>query len=224
MSNKPHSPLRTDFLAGLAVLLPAVVSILVLIWFVGAVSGITDRLLFAVPAQWKYVGGVKGEIHWHWSLAAFLFAAVLVTVIGRLTRHYIGRQLVHWGDRLLLQVPLLNSIYSTVKQVKEALIGHKSSFQQTVLVEFPRPGVYSLGFITGSERDAQQMKTPAAVWSVFIPTTPNPTTGFLIFVPESEVIRLEMSVADAIKSIISLGAVAPEPSATSGPEMATSRS
>jgi uncharacterized membrane protein len=107
-------------------------------------------------------------------------------------------------------VPLLNKIYSTVKQVKEAFAGQKSSFQQAVLVEFPRDGVYSLGFITSDQQAEIQARTPERVWSVFIPTTPNPTSGFLVFVPEEDLIRLEMSVPDAIKCIISLGAVSPE--------------
>jgi uncharacterized membrane protein len=107
-------------------------------------------------------------------------------------------------------VPLLNKIYSTIKQVKEAFAGNKSSFKESVLVEFPHPGMYSLGFITSEQRNELQVKTPEEVWSVFVPTTPNPTTGFLLFVPKSKLVRLDMSVADAIKSIISLGAVTPE--------------
>jgi uncharacterized membrane protein len=213
MTTKAHSPLRNDFIAGLAVVLPAIISIAVVVWLFGTVSAITDRLLFAVPREWKYIDGVRGEIHWYWSLAALLLAIGMVTLAGRLTRHYLGRKLVEVGDTLLLRVPLLNKIYSTVKQVKEAFAGNKSSFQQAVLVEFPRAGMYSLGFITSDQRNEVQVKTPEAVWSVFVPTTPNPTSGFLVYVPDNQLIRLEMSVADAIKSIISLGSVSPEYSA-----------
>jgi uncharacterized membrane protein len=210
MTTKAHSPLRNDFIAGLAVVLPAIISIAVVVWLFGTVSAITDKLLFAVPREWKYIEGVRGEIHWYWSLAALLLAIGLVTLAGRLTRHYLGRKLVKVGDNLLLRVPLLNKIYSTVKQVKEAFAGNKSSFQQAVLVEFPRAGMYSLGFITSEQRNEVQLKTPEAVWSVFVPTTPNPTSGFLVYVAENQLIRLQMSVADAIKSIISLGSVSPE--------------
>ncbi|HUB67329.1 MAG TPA: DUF502 domain-containing protein [Candidatus Methylacidiphilales bacterium] len=208
MTMKTSSPLRTDFLAGLAVVLPAIISIAVFLWLFGTVSNVTDKLLFAVPGEWKYVDGARGEIHWYWSLAAMVLACALITLVGRLTRHYIGRKLVEVGDAFLLRVPLLNIIYGTVKQVKEAFAGNKSSFQQAVLVEFPRAGLYSLGFITGDQRNVPEAKTPEAIWSVFVPTTPNPTSGFLVYVPESQVIRLEMSVADAIKSIVSLGSVA----------------
>ena len=210
MSSKVSAPLRRDFIAGLAVLLPAIVSIAVVVWLFGTVSNITNGLLFAVPGEWKYVEGDRNNIHWYWSLAALLMALILVTLIGRLTRHYLGRKLVQMGDDFLLRVPLVNKIYATVKQVKEAFAGNTSSFQQTVLVQFPREGMYSLGFITSAQRNEVQIKTPEKVWSVFVPTTPNPTSGFLIYVPEEQLIRLDMSVADAIKSIISLGSVAPE--------------
>jgi len=210
MSSKVSSPLRSDFLAGLAVLLPAIVSIAVVVWLFGTVSNVTNSLLFAVPPEWKYVEGDRGNIHWYWRLAALLLALGLITLIGRLTRHYLGRKLVQMADDLLLRIPLMNKIYSTVKQVKEAFAGNTSSFQQTVLVQFPRAGMYSIGFITSAQCNEVQMKTPENVWSVFVPTTPNPTSGFLIYVPEEQLIRLDMSVADAIKTIISLGSVAPE--------------
>ena len=210
MKPRPISRLQANFFAGLAVVLPAVISVAVVVWLFGTVSNVTDKLLLAVPRNWKYVNGERGDIHWYWSLAALLLAFGLVTLIGRFARHYLGKKLIEAGDNLLLRVPLLNKIYSTVKQVKEAFAGNKSSFKEAVLVEFPQPGMYSLGFITGKQRNELQVRTPEQVWSVFVPTTPNPTTGFLVFVPESRMVRLDMSVADAIKSIISLGAVTPE--------------
>lgn len=213
MNTKPLSPLRNDFIAGLAVILPALISISIVVWLFGTVSNVTDKLLFPLPARWKYVDGVRGEIYWYWSVLALLLALAMVTILGRLTRHYMGRKLVKVGDSLLLRVPLLNKIYGTVKQVKEAFAGNKSSFQQAVLVEFPRAGIYSLGFITSEQRNEVQLKTPQAVWSVFVPTTPNPTSGFLVYVSEDQLIRLEMSVADAIKNIVSLGSLSPEYSA-----------
>lgn len=211
MKPKPISRLQTNFVAGLAIVLPAVISVAVVVWLFGTVANITDKLLFAVPREWKYVGGVRGDIHWYWSLVALLLAFAMVTLVGRFARHYVGKKVIATGDNLLLRVPLLNKIYSTVKQVKEAFSGNKSSFKQAVLVEFPRPGMYSLGFVTSDQRNEIQARTAQVVWSVFVPTTPNPTTGFLIFVPENELIRLDMAVADAIKGIISLGAVMPEP-------------
>ena len=108
----------------------------------------------------------------------------------------------------MLQVPLLGKIYGTIKQVNEAFTSEKkSSFKQVVMVEFPSKGLYSVGFVT-----AEQVKTDSgeSIISIFVPTTPNPTTGFLLVLPESKVVLLDMSVADGIKYIVSLGAVSPE--------------
>ena len=111
-------------------------------------------------------------------------------------------------DYILLNVPLLGKIYGTVKQVNQAFTSEKkSSFQQVIMVEFPRKGLYSVGFVT-----AEQVKTDEgeSIISIFVPTTPNPTTGFLLLLPESKVVKLDMSVAEGIKYIVSLGAVPPE--------------
>jgi uncharacterized membrane protein len=113
-------------------------------------------------------------------------------------------------DYIMLKVPLLNKIYGTIKQVNEAFTSSKkSSFKQVVLVEFPKDGVYSVGFVTSKHHEEVQQKIPEKVISVFVPTTPNPTTGFLLLLPEEKVTKLEMSVADGIKFIVSLGSVAP---------------
>lgn len=210
MKPKPISRLETNFFTGLAVVLPAIISIAVVVWLFGTVANITNTLLFAVPREWKYINGARGDIHWYWSLAALALAIALIILVGRFARHYLGKKLIETGDNLLLRLPLLNKIYSTVKQVKEAFAGNKSSFKEAVLVEFPQPSMYSLGFITSDQLNELQVKTPQRVWSVFVPTTPNPTTGFLIFVPECKMVRLDMPVADAIKTILSLGAVTPD--------------
>jgi uncharacterized membrane protein len=106
---------------------------------------------------------------------------------------------------------LLNKIYSATKQVNAALTsGNKTAFKTVVLVEFPRAGSYSIGFLTSEQHDEVQRKLKEKAVCVFVPTTPNPTGGFLIIVPEDKIIKLDMSVADGIKYIISLGAIAPE--------------
>ena len=138
-------------------------------------------------------------------------ALMLIGLMGGLARHYFVKKLIELVDLALLRVPLLNKIYSTIKQVNEAFSpSSKSSFKQVVLVEFPRAGQYSVGFLTGEDQREVQQKTKERVLSVFVPTTPNPTSGFLVLVPEKEITRLEMSVAEGIKFIISLGAIAPD--------------
>ena len=202
---------RANFLTGLAVILPAAISIAVIVWLFGTVANITDTLLFFVPRRITHHNEGTGPMYWYWSLFALLVAMLLITILGRLARNYIGKKLIQWMDMVLLRVPLLNKIYSTLKQVNEAFsTGKKSAFKTVVLIEFPRKGIHSLGFLTGEQHDEVQQKTQEKVICIFIPTTPNPTSGWLVLVPEKDVTRLEMSVTDAIKFIISLGSVSPE--------------
>jgi uncharacterized membrane protein len=148
-------------------------------------------------------------MYWYWSLVALALAVLLIGVVGLLARNYFGKRMIEWVDSTLLRVPLLNKIYGTTKQVNDAFTtGGKTSFRTVVMVEFPHAGTYAIGFIT-SEADAVQAGLKEKVVCVFVPTTPNPTGGFLLLVPQNKVIKLEMSVADGIKYIISLGAIVP---------------
>lgn len=206
---------RANFVAGLAIVLPAVVSVGIMVWLFGSVANITDTLLFflkyILDPEWIYLDGKSGQMFWYWSLLALLLTVGLISIVGRMARNYIGKKLIQWMDAVLMRVPLVNKIYSTIKQVNEAFsTGKKSAFQTVVLIEFPRAGIYSLGFITGEQHDEVQQKTKEKVVCIFVPTTPNPTSGWLVLVPEKDVTRLDMSVADAIKFIISLGSVSPE--------------
>jgi uncharacterized membrane protein len=117
---------------------------------------------------------------------------------------------IDWTDRVLMRVPLLNKFYGAIKQVNDAFAGSKHSFKTVVLVEFPGPGNYSVGFITSEQQGEIQQKTGKKLISVFVPTTPNPTSGFLILVPEEKLTKLDMSVTNAIKYIVSLGAISQE--------------
>ncbi len=208
---KYFSHWQASFFAGLAVVLPAVLSIAVVLWLFGTVANLTDTLLIFIPAEITHADEGKGPMHWYWSLFALALAALIITLIGSLARVYLGRQIITIVDQTLLKVPLLNKVYGAIKQVNDAFATNKdSSFKQVVMVEFPREGIYSIGFITGDQNQEVQSKTKEKIISIFVPTTPNPTTGFLILVPESKVTKLDMEVADGIKFIISLGSVAPE--------------
>ena len=148
---------------------------------------------------------------WYWSLLALFLFIAIVSVVGVLARNYFGKRLIAWADSMMLRVPVLNKIYGTIKQVDEAFTsGKKSSFKTVVLVEYPREGIYSVGFLTSEEAEEVREKTGKKCVCVFIPTTPIPTGGFLIIVPEEKVVKLDMSVADGFKYIISLGALANE--------------
>ena len=202
---------RASFFTGLAVVLPGVITLAVVKWFFGTISSLTDLLLFFLPRNLTHDNEGAGPMFWYWSLLALLVAVGIVTMIGLLTRYYMGKRMIAWADSLMLRVPVLNKIYGTIKQVDAAFkSGKKSSFQTVVLVEYPRKGIYSVGFITSEQADEVQKKTGKKCVCVFIPTTPIPTGGFLIVVPEDEIIKLDMSVADGFKYIISLGALSQE--------------
>jgi uncharacterized membrane protein len=201
---------RSNFLTGLVVLLPAMVSIAVVVWLFGHVSDLTDKLLFFLPPDLTHQDHGTGPMHWYWSLFALLLAVSLICGFGLLARNYIGKKMIEWMDRALLQVPFLNKIYGATKQVNDALTsGDKNSFKTVAMIEFPHPGAYAIGFITSEQRAEPQIKSDLDLICVFIPTTPNPTSGFLVLVPAEKVLKLEMSVADGVKYIISLGAIAP---------------
>jgi uncharacterized membrane protein len=209
---------RANFVTGLVVVLPGVISIAVLVWLFFTISNITDTLLIFIPQTITHRNNGEGPMYWYWSLVALLLAVLLISAAGRLARNYFGKKMIEWVERALMHVPFLNKIYAATKQVNDALAsGNKHSFKTVVLVQFPREGMYSVGFITSEQHDEVQAKMKEKVVCVFVPTTPNPTSGFLILVPETQLIKLEMSVADAIKYIVSLGSIshgyAPPPAA-----------
>ncbi len=211
---------QANFWAGLAIVLPAVVSIAALMWLFGTVATITDTLLIFLPRPWTHHNQGNGPLYWYWSLVALLLAVVLIGLVGLLARNYFGKKIIQWVDSALLRVPLLNKIYGATKQVNDAFSSsNKTAFRTVVLVEFPRPGVYSLGFITSEPHAEVQAKIHAKVVCVFVPPTPNPTSGFLLLVPEDKVIKLDMSVADGIKYLISLGSILPETNRPILPEL-----
>jgi uncharacterized membrane protein len=205
---------RRSFLTGLVISLPALLTLAAVKWIFGTISTFTDTLLFYLPYFLKpdviYQNGESGPMFWYWSLLALAMAAALITGVGVLAQYYIGMRMIEWLDTLMMNVPILNKFYSAIKQVNEAFAGNKNSFKTVVLVEFPRPGSYSVGFITGEAQGAVQQAAGKNLLGVFIPTTPNPTSGFLLLVPEEKVIKLDMSVAEGLKYIVSLGAITPE--------------
>lgn len=201
---------QANFWAGLAIVLPAVISIAVLRWLFGTVANITDTLLIFLPTKLTHHDAGNGPMYWYWSLVALVLAIFLIGTVGLLARNYFGRKIIEWVDAALLHIPLLNKIYGATKQVNDAFSAtNKTAFRTVVLVEFPHAGVHSIGFITSDQQEEVEAKTGQKVVCVFVPATPNPTSGFLLMVPEDKVIRLDMSVPDAIKYVISLGAILP---------------
>lgn len=210
---------RASFFTGLAITLPALLSIAAVKWIFGTISSFTDTLLFflkycPLDPRYVYKDGHSGSMFWYWSLLALILAVLLISGVGLLARYYIGKRIIEWLDTAMMNVPLLNKFYGAIKQVNEAFSGNKNSFKTVVLVEFPREGMFSVGFLTSDDNAEVSRKSGEKLVSVFIPTTPNPTSGFLVLVPADKVTKLDMSVAKGLKYIVSLGAIAPELAST----------
>ncbi|MFI4963520.1 MAG: DUF502 domain-containing protein [Legionellales bacterium] len=139
-----------------------------------------------------------------------LLSLILLVVTGLIATNFFGQRIVRWGESLLSRIPLVRSIYNAVKQVIGAVLATNSgAFRKVLLIEYPRKGLWSLAFQTGTGNSEVNEKAKAEMISVFIPTTPNPTSGFLMMVPKEDVIELDMSVDAALKFTISLGVMQP---------------
>ena len=207
----PFQRWRTNFLTGLAVVLPAVITLAVVRWLFGTVSSITDFLLFFVPKGVTHAQEGAGPMHWYWSLAALALAVLLLTLIGRTTRYYVVRQIIGLLDAWMLRLPLLNKVYGTIKQVNESFSSSKkSAFKQVVMIQYPRDGLYTIGFITSDDHPEAEARLGQDLVGVYVASTPNPTTGFLLAVPRDQVVPLDMTVAQGLKYTISLGSVVPD--------------
>jgi uncharacterized membrane protein len=165
-----------------------------------------DAILKYIPA--KYLP--ETYLHIHIPGLGLILVVILVFVVGLLARNIVGRRIVRFGENLVDRIPLVRVLYAGVKQLLEPLFLQKTdAFKRVALLEYPRRGAYVLGFITGESKGEVQSKTSKNMVNIFVPTTPNPTSGFYILIPDDELILLDMSVEDAFKLIISGGIVSP---------------
>lgn len=195
--------LRAYFLAGVLVTAPVAITFYI-VWLI--VSFIDGRVSGLIPERYNpetYLPfGIPG--------LGLVIAIVALILIGAATAGYLGRVVVRINDAALARMPVVRSIYGATKQIFETVLAQKSTaFRQVCLVEYPRHGVWTLGFITGATVGEVQERTSDEVVNVFLPTTPNPTSGFLLFVPRQDIILLDMSIEDGIKMVISGGIVTP---------------
>jgi len=195
--------LRAYFLTGVVVIAPIAITVYLTWIFIHAVD---VRVRPLIPAKYDpetYLPfGLPG-------MGLFL-VVVFVTLIGALTANFFGRALLRAGERILNRTPVVRSIYATLKQIFETVVSRSTAtFQQVVLVEYPRKGIWAIGFITSDTRGEIQRRSGEDLINIFLPTTPNPTSGFLLFVPRDDVIYLDMSVEEGIKNVISAGLVTP---------------
>ena len=197
------SRLRAYFLAGVLVTAPLGLTGLLSWWFIDFVD---EKITPLIPDRYNpetYLPfGIPG--------LGLLVLLIAVTLIGALTAGLIGRWLLQTGERVLNRMPVVRSIYSAIKQIFETVLAQQSNaFREAVLVEYPRRGIWAIGFITGTTKGEVQNLTEEETVNIFLPTTPNPTSGFLLFVPKSDVVPLGMSVEEAVKMVISGGIVTP---------------
>ena len=195
---------RNAFLSGALMLAPLIVTILAIKWGVDAVGGKFR------PLYEDYLPGSLQRIPFLWDLLATLGVVLFVTGLGFLSSYVFGKYFLSIGERAIQRIPAVGAVYNSVKQIV-ATFGtqNRNHLNKVVLVEFPRKGVWTLGFLTNTEQGEAQSLAGTDTWTVFVPTTPNPTSGFLLMLPRREVVELEMSVGEGMKMIISGGAVVP---------------
>lgn len=196
------SALRKWLIAGLLVIVPLVITLGVLNWIIGTL----DQTLAILPEAWQpdKLLGV------HIPGFGVILTLLILLIVGATASNFIGRKFVGWGDALVRRIPVVRSIYSSVKQVSDTVFSESgNAFRTAVLVQWPREGVWTVAFVTGSPSGEVAALLRDEYLSVFVPTTPNPTGGYFVMVRKSECIELDMSVDAALKYIVSMGVVAP---------------
>ena len=210
MKKKPSAlftSLRNAFLAGIVLLTPLAVTIYVINILITNIGGqFRDHFFFYVPEDLLQRRGLVAL----WNIAATIKVVILVTLLGYFSRYLIARYFVNLSERVITSFPFVKTVYSSVKQIVQTFsLQRQAIFQKVVMIEYPRRGTYAIGFLTSTAKGETQAKTSANLCNVFVPTTPNPTSGFLLMVPSEDVTELEMTVGEGMKLIISGGAVVP---------------
>jgi uncharacterized membrane protein len=192
------------FLSGVLVSAPLGVT-LYIVWAV--VTTIDEKVKHLLPGKGYISQFLPYEIP-GWGL---IIGFVVFTLIGAATSGFIGRYFLRIGDSLLHRTPIVRGLYSAIKQIIEAVFKRdKTSFREVVLLEYPRKGSWALGFVTGVTKGEVQGAIQKELVNVYVPTTPNPTSGFLLFIPREHLITMKMSVEDGIKLVVSLGIINPK--------------
>jgi uncharacterized membrane protein len=194
--------LRRWLFAGLLVLAPLGITLWVLQWIIGTL----DQTLLILPMDWQPDRLLGYKVP---GLGVLLALAILLAV-GAITSNFVGRKLVAWSDAILHRIPVVRSIYSSVKQVSDTLFSPSgNAFRTAVLIEWPRPGMWTIALVTGTPGGDVINHLSDDYVSVYVPTTPNPTGGYFVMLRRSDCIELKMSVDEALRYVISMGVVVP---------------
>jgi len=195
--------IKKNLVAGILIILPISITFYIVFLLVRVV----DRILGVLPPKYD------PQTYIPFNIPGFrlFFAVIIIFIVGFLARNYIGSKLIEFWENIVNKIPFIRTIYVAIKQLGEAIFAKKEKdFKRVVLIEYPREGIFTLAFTTGIGEGEIQKKTKKRVLNIFVPTTPNPTSGFYLLVPEDEIKFLDMSVEDAFKLIISGGMATPE--------------
>jgi len=201
--SKRSVSLRRLLVAGTLVWLPIIATV----WVVSFFVTLMDRTLVLLPEKYQ----PDALFGFHVPGLGVIFAFVVVLLTGLLVTNLIGRQLVGYWEDLMQRIPLVRSVYGGVRSFTESVLSSSNSFRQVVAVEYPRPGIWSIGFVTAEDVAEVSRRTGQHVKCVFVSTAPNPTSGFIILVPQDQLLPLDMSIDAAMKMIVTCGVVLPEP-------------
>jgi uncharacterized membrane protein len=196
------SSFRRWLLSGLLVLVPLIITLSVLDWVISTL----DKTLNILPQAWR----PEHWLGWHIPGLGVVFALLVVLTIGALASNFVGKKLISWWHALLHRIPVVRSIYSSVKQVSDTLFSEKgNAFRKALLVQWPREGMWTVAFLTGTPGGDVADHLPGDCVSVYVPTTPNPTGGYFVMLKKSDCIELKMSVDEALTYVISMGVIVP---------------
>lgn len=194
--------MKKYFITGLLVLVPLFITV----WVISGLIGMMDQSLLLLPETWR----PKAQLGLDIPGMGALLTLLIVFFTGVIATNFFGKRLILIWEALLARVPVVKSIYASVKQVSDTLFSDSgNAFRQAVLVQFPRPGVWTIAFVTGKPGGDVANHLSGDYLSVYVPTTPNPTGGYFLMLARADVVELDMSVDEALKYIISMGVVAP---------------
>ncbi len=177
-------------------------------WVASSLINLIDRILLVLPPEYR----PSTLLGFNLPGLGVILALMVLFLTGLLLANFLGRQVVALWEAILNRIPLVNSMYSGVKQLLETFLSHDSrSFRKVLLVEYPSKGLWTQAFLAGDPVGEIQQKTASEVLTIYVPTAPNPTSGYVIFVPKDDAVELDMSVEDAMRMIVSLGMVVPAP-------------
>ena len=203
------SRLKQYFITGLLVWLPMGVTVWVLLWLLGILDGIFLGVLSAAEAMVPALGPLANRLR-HIPGLGVILVAIVILGTGLFVANMFGQWWLRQWHRLMTRIPVVRSIYSSVKQVSDTLFsGNGQAFSKALLIQYPRAGAWTIAFVTGKPEGEVSCHLQGDFVSVYVPTTPNPTSGFFLMVPRADVVELNMSVDEALKYVISMGVVAP---------------